>query len=489
MTRLNPSLNRRQLLQGMAAGACLSALPSRVQAQGEDNTRFLLVLTATGGASLIDAMLAVRESESDQPASLNVYPDNVVQSIPDSPFRAIDLAINNIGPLPYAGQSNQSNFVRRHAADMMVCTHTGTSVNHLIAEKRSLTGNDAWAGKTLQEAVASTYGDRFPIPNVNMGIGGFVEPGVNTDVPNWARGQVVGDARLFFAGLDGSRGIQRAPAKSLIDIASRLRDDDLDQNSVFARTFANSPALRLWKEQRSRIPTLEQADLITKLNLLAEGPDLPLSAYGFENSPDALTVLQTFPLLNVDPLEAQAALAYLLLKNRVSVSVTLGPSLSPLVGVSQIVDSPPLAYDFSHTAHRATQAVMWSRLLSVADRLIGLLQREEYANGQSFWDRTLLYVATDFGRTKTRPANAPDFGSGHDLNNGSLIVSPLANGGRILGGVDPNTCLTYGFDPNTGVADPGRTMTEPEIYAGILQALGVDTSPANLPNMQAMRRG
>ena len=32
-------------------------------------------------------------------------------------------------------------------------------------------------------------------------------------------------------------------------------------------------------------------------------------------------------------------------------------------------------------------------------------------------------------------------------------------------------------------------MTEPEIYAGILQALGVDTGPANLPNMQAMRRG
>ena len=194
----------------MAAGACLSALPSRVQAEGEDNTRFLLVLTSDGRC-IAHRRHARRTRVRIRPACLlNVYPDNVVQSIPDSPFRAIDLAINNIGPLPYAGQSNQSNFVRRHAADMMVCTHTGTSVNHLIAEKRSLTGNDAWAGKTLQEAVASTYGDRFPIPNVNMGIGGFVEPGVNTDVPNWARGQVVGDARLFFAGLDGSRGIQRA---------------------------------------------------------------------------------------------------------------------------------------------------------------------------------------------------------------------------------------------------------------------------------------
>ena len=86
-----------------------------------------------------------------------------------------------------------------------------------------------------------------------MGIGGFVEPGVNTDVPSSARGRVVGDARLFFAGLNGSRGIQGAQAKSLIDIARQLRDDDLDQNSVFARTFANSPAFKLWKEQRGRI--------------------------------------------------------------------------------------------------------------------------------------------------------------------------------------------------------------------------------------------
>ena len=92
---------------------------------------------------------------------------------------------------------------------------------------------------------------------VNMGIGGFVEPGVNTDVPSSARGRVVGDARLFFAGLNGSRG------KCASQIANRHRswqDDDLDQNSVFARTFANSPAFKLWKEQRGRIHPLKQAD-------------------------------------------------------------------------------------------------------------------------------------------------------------------------------------------------------------------------------------
>jgi hypothetical protein len=80
------------------------------------------------------------------------------------------------------------------------------------------------------------------------------------------------------------------------------------------------------------------------------------------------------------------------------------------------------------------------------------------------------------------------FGSGHDLNNGSLIVSPFANGGKVLGGVDPDTLLTYGFDPETGRPEPGRHMTEAETYSGIAHALGVNTAGSNLPDMRAMRK-
>ena len=67
--------------------------------------------------------------------------------------------------------------------------------------------------------------------------------------------------------------------------------------------------------------------------------------------------------------------------------------------------------------------------------------------------------------------------------------SPMANGNTIYGGVDPNTGLTYGFDPMSGVPDPDRTMTEEELFAGILQVMRVDTSPAGLPNMAALVRG
>ena len=49
--------------------------------------------------------------------------------------------------------------------------------------------------------------------------------------------------------------------------------------------------------------------------------------------------------------------------------------------------------------------------------------------------------------------------------------------------------MTYGFDPEdpTGIARPNTTMSERQIYGGILHALGVDTSGADLPDMRAMR--
>jgi hypothetical protein len=58
----------------------------------------------------------------------------------------------------------------------------------------------------------------------------------------------------------------------------------------------------------------------------------------------------------------------------------------------------------------------------------------------------------------------------------------------VLGGVDSETLLTYGFDPETGAPQSGRHMTEPETYAGIAHALGIDTSGSGLPDMRAMRR-
>jgi hypothetical protein len=266
--------------------------------------------------------------------------------------------------------------------------------------------------------------------------------------------------------------------------------------------FQNAPRLVEWHDLRGTPQErIEGYDLVQKLMFLSHSEDFPLADYGLGSSPAAAQVQEVFPALGLDPLEASAALAFLLLKYRVSVSVTLGPSFDfvfdDTVPFSDAdsgalprnsVRNPPLAFDVSHQGHRSGQAVMWSRLYGVVDGLRRLLQSEDMGDGSSMWDHTLVYVASDFGREKHRPSGAVDWGTGHHLNNGVAMFSPLVPGDTLRGGVDPDTLLTYGFDPSTGQPDVGRTMTEAEIFSGILGALEVDVAGSGLPDMPAMRR-
>lgn len=498
-------LTRRSMLGGMAAltAGSLAGLgrPGRSRAGAEDGPRFLIVLCASGGASIIDSVLAIRESEAvaagADPSTLNCFPDELVPQLdPAIPFRAVDTSGQDVGPIPISFSANQSSFVSEHHHEMMVATMTGTSVNHAVAQRRAITGNEAFHGRTLQESVALTYGESFPLPNVHLVSGtGFTERGGDSSLPPWAYGEQVADPALWPLALDGLLGTSHPVERADLQTARALRNDVLDPSSKFTQAFGASRRLRKWAELRGEPQAaVEQAGLIDKLMYVPDSGDYPLGEHGLQSSPDAALVRSAFPNYDWDPLHAQAALAFLLLKNRVSVTVTLGPAFDLVLddGVSlgggQLPEgsmaNPPIGFDFSHQGHRNTQAFMWNRIYEVAHGLIDLLRNEEWDNGTSMWDRTMIYVATDFGRTKRRSASA-DFGTGHDLNNGVLLVSPLVAGNTVRGGVDYETGETYGFNPSTGTADPSRQMTEPEIHSGILGALGIDTGGA-LPSVPAM---
>jgi hypothetical protein len=264
--------------------------------------------------------------------------------------------------------------------------------------------------------------------------------------------------------------------------------------------FNDSPRIKHWREIRG-LPQerIENLDLISKLMVYPDSAATPLTAFGLASSPDLARVRAAFPNLQSDPLEAQAALAFLLIKYGVSVTVTLGPSGSFLLdpefdGLGRgglpagAVLNPPIAFDFSHNGHRSVQALMWSRMYAIADALIDLLSQEEFANGQIYWDRSLVYFASDFGRSKGRAANATEFASGHHLNNGVLAISPLVRGDTVFGGVDADTCLTYGCDPLTGRPEPGRNNSEAEVFSALLTALDVDTAQSGLPGFPAIKR-
>jgi hypothetical protein len=499
---MTSSLSRRTLLQATAVGAGAASLGGRAFAAPPADPKFLIVLCASGGASLVDSFLAVRESESANAAKVNAYPDKLVQSIEGTDFTAIDLTARSIGALPAPFSANQSNFVKKHGKDMMVVTMTGTSVNHGIAEYRSINGNAAYKGRTLQEAVATQYGVGHVIPNVHLINGvSFTDRGTDETIPKYALGERVPAPNLWPLSLDGYKGIKGAPPRDLFEAARTFRNTTLDPKSEFARTFATSARIDEWERLRGEpLKGIEGADLISKLMFYPDSAEMPLSQFGLKASQLGEKVTNAFPAYKTDPLEAQAAMAFLLLRYGIAVTVTLGPDLNGLLknGVTLEGDgnglsaggliNTPVGFDFSHNAVRETQAMMWNRTLSVADRLITLLKSEEYAKGESYWDRSMIYCATEFGRTRNRPDNAMTFGAGHDLNNGFLIISPLVNGGKVMGGVDKATTLTYGFDPLTGRPDPGRTMTEAHVYAGIVQALGVETPGGVLPDMRSMRK-
>ncbi len=508
----NGRLSRREILRALQLSAAGSATlplwlsscreqlntPQRLEefavrrANLGGKPKFLIVISATGGASIVDSFLAVRASECAKAETLNTFTDADVQGIDGSPFRAVKYSSPKLGDLPQPVNTDQKAFVQKHKADMLVATTVGTSVNHTIAQKRSLTGNGAWRGRTLQECMALQYGADLPLPNVNMASLGFVERGTDTSLPAYCYSETVQNPSLWPLSLDGSKGLKDAPRADLLNRGRKLRRE-LELNSRFGKTFADSQAVINWNQNREvGLPKLEVADLISKLTILKDAPPaFPLSEYGLSSSPEAARVLAAFPNTATDVFEAQAALAFLLLKNRVSTAVTFGPSFNTAAAPPpNLLTSPPLAFDFSHGAHRGTQAFMWQRILKTVDVLIDLLKAEPFeAGGESMWDRSLIYVATDFGRTRDRVASSSDFGTGHELNNGVVMLSPMLRGNTVLGGIDPQTTLTYGFNARTGAPEIGKTSSnEPDIFSGILTTLGVDLSGSGLPDASAFRR-
>lgn len=511
--------NRRQVLKGLgtaaAAGAVLDATwsgPARAQVPEDSGTdpRFLIVLGCAGGASIHDSLMATRASECATPGRMNTFEDALVSSVDGSPFRAVDQDLDALGQIPAGVEGRQAWFLEKHHKQLAVATWERTSVNHAIAQRRSVTGNEAWAGRTLQECVALQHGKGRPLPNVHLAAGGFSDRGTDLSLPIWAYGETVTNPATWPLALDGHKGVKGAPRRSLFEKARALRADKLDRLSRFSKVFGQSQRIQHWRRIRGDArQAIEDMDLISKLMLYPDNDEYPLGDFGLKPSPLLARVAEVFPDLHSDPFQAQAAMAFLLIHYGVSVTVTIAPDGAflledgfefsfrgrqgdegtagePILPAGS-VKNPPIAFDFSHNGHRSVQAMMWRRMFVAADGLMTLLSESEFeGSGGSLWDRSMLYFATDFGRDKTRPENAIHYGTGHNLNNGVAMLSPLVKGDTILGGIDRDTLKLHGCDPQSGRPEPGRLNAEAEVFSGQLAALGVDTAGSGLPDFSCM---
>jgi len=391
------------------------------------------------------------------------------------------------GPPPYSADYLQRTFLERHGADTAVMTLDHSSVNHGVGQQRALNGGGINDGRTLLEAVAACYGEELPLAAVNMMSGEFSRPGIDPMLPAHAKAVAVADARYFALGTHGSLGLPN-PVEHDALVAARLQRELLEERSAFGQSFAHVRNRRDYLELRARAEALETSGLGEQLSLL----DLP----GFPKPAELGRIAELLPNLSRDPFEAQAALAFLLVRHGGSCAVGISPGDGLLVDAAPgpdeegAISNPALAFDSSHNTHRIGQHVMWSRLLRVTDALITLLAETEdprRGGGSSLWDNSLIYVATEFGRTRTRPAGQTRFGTGHFQNNGVVLVSPLLRGGRAYGDIDPTSGLTHGFDRATGDPAPGSTMEEGDVYGVVCEALGVGF--AGRPSLPSMIRG
>ena len=76
--------------------------------------KFLIVISASGGASIIDNALAIRASECATPNTLNVFPDGAVTSIPGSALRAVKYAAPTLGAIPIPVNVDQAPFMTKY---------------------------------------------------------------------------------------------------------------------------------------------------------------------------------------------------------------------------------------------------------------------------------------------------------------------------------------------------------------------------------------
>ncbi len=479
------TLSRRALLGGALAGASTPLWLPRVRAASED-PRFVIVLGCFGGASALDCFLPVDHSAA--------YTDPNRGTV-------ISYPTVKVGDIRSVDRSTPVNFLLNHGHDCTVMGVQNSSVNHFVAQNRAITGRDAWAGRTLCEAVSAVYGQDRVLPNVNMGRGGYALNGADPSLDPRYRAEVVSNPVTFPLATHATDGIIAVADSMAEDPEHRqellrrtraLRDGTLEGLSPFGQTFQNSRVRQdLLYARAHSDPAVEAADLIQQLLFVEEiGGVLPWSEYGLSPHEEADRITDVlwgaFPSDTSgnpeDRLHAQAALAYLLLRTGTSAAVTL----------TEPGTDGFLAFDNSHVDHRGAQEDHWDRVLDTTSRLISLLDSAEYVDGSgptgtSIWDRTMIVFATEFGRDKWDTGGS--FGTGHHLNNGLLVVSPLLKGDQSLGYADPNNGFVCGFDAETGEAtpfddlDPGvdplysdeRLPPEEEAVFGTLMAgLGIE---------------
>lgn len=464
--------SRRSFLKGsLGTLAACSGLGAEqlLNADAALDDRYLFIIAAPGGANMTDCFLASDRGPGAYDMDLLLKPDF-------TPFRCVIPRYNSVGwSLPIGNGYSQLDFLKAHHKDMAVMAVEGATTDRTYAPRLAMTGNEINRGRTLAEHIAATYRGRFAFPNISMATGEFAVPGRDRYLSDSARAELISDPLLFafathgYAGINGHTGTSRTGSSKVAQ--QRQFRLELDRASEFYKQNKDHPTVQQYLYNRDQImPTLEKNQLM--LSLLIDGKHSQrYNQYGLKPAEQLPELSRHFPQLGSDPFEAQVALAFLLSQKGLTNVCTLAPTTDLVLSSDRNrANTAPMGFNWSHTDHRGAQNTMWSYLLQNIDKLIQLLKSApiggDPAKG-SMWSKSVIYVVSDFGRDRVQEG-----GSGLSTNNAHLVVSPLIKGNRIYGGLDERTGRVTGFNPYTGMVEPGRKITTGDHYSIISELMG-----------------
>lgn len=127
----------------------------------------------------------------------------------------------------------------------------------------------------------------------------------------------------------------------------------------------------------------------------------------------------------------------------------------------------------THSSHKAIQEILCQRLANFLDVLISAMKGSVDQQNQNIFDKTVILVTSDFGRTPHYNATG---GTDHWISDSVALFAGSATGIQ-AGSIGPRTA--YPMAPG-----PGSVIRRRDIWASIFRAFGISNYGKYLPDAQ-----
>lgn len=294
------------------------------------------------------------------------------------------------------------------------------------------------AGSALGTRIVAQQGDTSPMPNLVSRVETF-----NERLPSFATGLTISSVADLVATLTDGPNAPNAAVRSKLE-AFRARTGTCDPIELDRHGL-----LGLIRQSGKKARDLVASNLAAKFQFLsARDPEMMAikARYGIGTS-------LTSP-------EAQAAMAYQVLRYRMAQAVTI-----------ELASNLDTHFENWATQQPDQQAAGWTALGTLVSDLSAT---EDPVRGGKLIDHTTIMAFSEFGRTAL--LNSRD-GRDHSLTGSCLLIGAGVPHNRVIGASSDVGMVPRAINPATGQPEDGGAFLTPTLVAAsIMESAGYDTT-------------